>query len=106
MSSLLDKIRSAVNASLRGARRPERMRETPAQDAPRPTAPLEIEDADPNKVELPEVTEAPLVESTLRTDSTPHEDSRIQVAEKPQGPDVDVDLEDERIVDLLQDDDA
>lgn len=106
MSSLLDKIKSAVNASLRGPRHSKPAPESPTADIPRPTALPEVMDADPHEERLPEVTEAPLAEAPMRPSPTPPGDAESRVVEKRQQPESSDDLEDERIVDLLQDNQA
>jgi len=106
MSSLLDKIKSAVNASLRGTRHYKTASESPTQDMPRTGALPDIMDAHPGQNVLPEVTEASLVEAPTLPSPALHADSSNRVTDRQHPDPATDDLEDQRIVDLLQDNDA
>jgi hypothetical protein len=75
MSSILDKIRTAINASMRGTRPSQRRSGTPTQDTPRDSVVPEITDANQDRAELPEITDAPLTslrESSSLSSPAPH----------------------------------
>ena len=109
MSSILDKIKTAINASLRGTRRSQHRPESPPQDSPQNAAVPEITDASEARVELPEVTDAPLTslhDSPPLSPPPPPQTDQSHVTERPIDAGPDEELEDERIVDLLKDADA
>ena len=109
MSSIFDKIKTMVSASLRGTRPSKHIKETPSENTSRPSPVPEITDAAQDREGLPEVMDAPLTstrESRTLSSPTPRIGFQSQVAEKQRDPAVDGDLEDERIVDLLKDNDT
>lgn len=109
MSSIFDKIITAINASIRGARPSQRRSETPREERPHTSTVPEIADASQDRAKLPEVTDAPLSsipDSSPLSVPAPRTSHQGQVADNQRDLDIDGDLEDERIVDLLNDNDA
>ena len=109
MSSIFDKIITAINASIRGARPSQRRSETPGQERPHASTVPEVTDASQDRAEFPEVTEAALPpprDSSPLSVRAPSISHQGQLADNQRDLDIDGDLEDKRIVDLLKDNDA
>jgi hypothetical protein len=109
MSSIFDKVITAINATIRGARPSKRRSETPRQVRPPASTVPEIADASQDRAEVPEVTDAPLSsgrETPPLSVPPPRTSHQRQLDDNRRDLDMDRDLEDERIVDLLKDNDA
>jgi hypothetical protein len=109
MSSIFDKIITAINASIRGARPSQRRSETPRQEKPHTSTVPDVTDASQDRAGRPEVTEAPLPpprESSPLSVPAPRISHQGKVPDNQRDLDIDGDLEDGRIVDLLKDNDA
>ena len=106
MSSLLGKLRSLMIAKVRGTRHTKRETEPPPEKTAAPAPVPEVTDAFPRQIELPEVVEAPQIDhappQTVRP--TIQSTSRVEAPRK-KGTQTEP-LEDDRIVDLLKDDES
>jgi hypothetical protein len=100
MSSLLGKLKTLINANLRGAER----KETPAAEGAQESMEVpEVTEAPTGRQKLPEVTEATQSHSELARPAASASEAASRVAESQQDEERTETLEEERIVDLLKD---
>lgn len=103
MSSLLDKLRALVSANVRGSRRYNKDPEAPAETAEEATPVPEVTEASAQRRQVPEVTEAPPVAKDSARTVVPPSTAASRVEEPKKDEDQAGALEEERIVDLLKD---
>lgn len=102
MSSLLNKLKTLIGTSLRGAQRYERKDDAAAEAARESTAVPEVTEAPPRRQELPEVIEAPQSDSAPVRPAANAAQRASRVAEPQPDKEQAETLEEERIVDLLK----
>ena len=106
MSSLLGKFKSLMIARVRGTRRYDREMEPAPEETEAPGPVPEVTEASLRQIELPEVVEALQVDHAPPRTVTPTIQSTSRV-EAPRKEGVQSEpLEDDRIVDLLKDDES
>ena len=107
MSSLLGKLKSLMIARVRGTRHYSQETEPPAEKTAAPGPVPEVTEASPRQIELPEVVEAPQADHAPLQTVKPiilQSTSRVEAPRK-EGAQTEP-LEDDRIVDLLKDDES
>ena len=106
MSSLLGKLKSLMVARVRGTRHYSRETEAPPEKTAVPGPLPEVTEASPRQTELPEVVEASQVDHAPPQTDRPTIPSISRVAApRKEGAQTEP-LEDDRIVDLLKDDES